>query len=191
LAAGTAAGGGSGSRRKWPWRKGTDPEVGSPVGSIVGVSQLAGHTRRQLTTDGIRRGRRGALDRSRREDRGPGSETDPRGRGGLLPCPLTVRRARGCRGRSGRQQHVHACTELLARGPWPPAGGWRMRGRGGAARRDRRRGEEDDDDPNPAVGLGWAWMLLGFGYIYWKKDRQNSLFISKGLVDPVSHCSEF
>lgn len=80
MAAGTAAGGGSGSRRKWPSRKDMDPEGGSPVGSIVGVSPDAGHTRRQLSTDGIRRWgpRRGALDRSRREDRGPESQTDLR-----------------------------------------------------------------------------------------------------------------
>lgn len=58
---------------------GMDPEGASPFGSIVGASQLAGHTRRRLTTDGIRtRGGRGALDRSRRGD--------PRGGGAAANC---------------------------------------------------------------------------------------------------------
>jgi hypothetical protein len=56
-----------------------DPEGASPFGSIVGVSQLAGHTRRRLTTDGIRtRGAGAPLTGAGGETRGAGAGAEAR-----------------------------------------------------------------------------------------------------------------
>ena len=123
---------------------------------------------------------RGALDRSRRENRGHRQT-----RGPLRPAalPLADRATRAWM--PGPERAAAARTRAVARAPScsPVDRGHRLGAGGSEGEAVRRGGDggEEDDDPNPAVGLGWAWMLWGFGYIYWKKDRQNSLFISKGL----------
>lgn len=195
LAAGTATGSGSGSRRKWPWLKGMDPEGGSLVGSIVGVSR---HTRRQLT-DGIRRRRPGP--------RRPGPEQA--GRAGSQKDPRTA--AAYCGAQSGRcdtrawmpgpQRAAGARTRAVDSAPScsPVDLGHRLEDGGSEGEAVVRRGGDGVGSwegeerrtmtlipPMVWAGLGWAWMFLGFGFIGKKGSASHYFFFQKKrFVDPV------
>lgn len=123
-----------------------DPEGGSPVGSIVGVSQLAGHSRRQLTTDGIRRRGQGPWrpGPGHRQTRGPVRPTAVPWADGATSAVMPGPEQAAAAARPRVAARAPSCSPVAAAGGWRRKRGgaaWRWRGRGGVVeRRGERRG---------------------------------------------------